>query len=87
MGFLSHDNKVDNCTIHHNSPSTIPCPGISEDDNSKVKTYLKRTAALGGGGSSLADISKRLFQRTFSKLQIDKNRKVVVDQQMHEWKW
>ena len=65
----------------------IPCPGITEADDPKVKKYLTRTAALGGGGRSLAEIAKTLFKKCFSKLKMDKNRQRVEDQQMHEWKW
>ena len=35
----------------------IPCPGITEADDPKVKKYLTRMAALGGGGWPLAEIA------------------------------
>ena len=66
---------------------TIPCPGITEADNARVKQYLKRTGALGGGGRSLPVIAKEKFKKLFSKLINAKNKKIVLDTQMHEWKW
>ena len=65
----------------------VPCPGITEADNPKVTQYLKRTGALGGGGRSLPVIAKDLFNKLFSKLKHENNRKKVVDTQMHEWQW
>jgi hypothetical protein len=65
----------------------VPCPGITEADNPKVKQYLRRTGALGGGGRSLPVIAKELFSKLFSKLKHKSNRNKVVDAQMHEWKW
>ena len=65
----------------------IPCPGITKVDDARVIEYMKWTGVLGGGGRSLASISKEKFKKIFSKLKSVKNRKTVVDVQMHEWKW
>lgn len=65
----------------------VPCPGITEADDARVTKYLKRTAALGGGGRSLAVISMERFKKLFSKLEFAKSKKTVVDVQKHEWKW
>ncbi|KAF8167513.1 hypothetical protein B0H34DRAFT_854442 [Crassisporium funariophilum] len=65
----------------------VPCPGITVLDDPRVLQYLKRTGASGGGGRSLPVIAKGLFRKLFSELSRDKNRKVVVDTQMQEWKW
>jgi len=64
-----------------------PCPGITVSDTPLVLQYLKRTGASGGGGRSLPVIAKQLFKKFFSQLSKKANRKVVVDTQMHEWKW
>lgn len=82
MGFFTHKKPPASA-----SQLKIPCPGITEADTSKVRNYLKRTAALGGGGKSLPDIAKKLFNKCFSKLKSDKKRQRVIDTQMHEWKW
>ncbi len=49
--------------------------------------YLKRTGTSGGGGRSLPVIATQLFKKLFSQLSKKSNRKVVVNTQMHEWKW
>ena len=84
MGFMRV--KVAKQTIEP-PPIHVPCPGITEVDDGRVTKYLTRTAALGGGGRSLAVISKERFSKLFSKLKLAKSRKTVVDVQMHEWKW
>ena len=89
MGFVKLAKQADTMVIDpepQNLPY-VPCPGITEADEARVIRYLKRTGALGGGGRSLAAISKEMFKKLFSKLKIAKNRKTVVDIQMHEWKW
>ncbi|KAF8161505.1 hypothetical protein B0H34DRAFT_767050, partial [Crassisporium funariophilum] len=65
----------------------VPCPGVTVSDDPRVLQYLKRTGASGGGGRSLPVIAKQLFKRLFSQLSKEKNRKVVVDTQIQEWKW
>ena len=67
--------------------SKAPCPGLTEVNDPRIRGYLKRTGAMGGGGRSLAVIAKETFKRLFSKLRKETNRKKVVDIQMHEWKW
>ena len=65
----------------------VPCPEIIVSDNPRVLQYLKHTGASGGGGRSLPVIAKQLFKRLFSQLSKETNKKIVVDTQMHEWKW
>jgi hypothetical protein len=65
----------------------VPCPGITVSDDPRVLQYLKRTGASGGGGRSLPVISKQLFKKLFNQLLKKVDRKVVIDTQMHEWKW
>jgi len=66
---------------------TVPCPGLTEVNDPRVKQYLKRTGAAGGGGRSLPVIAKELFGKLFSKLQKTNSKKTVVNQQIHEWTW
>lgn len=66
--------------------TTVPCPGITQEDHERLPVYLQRTGVLGGGARSVAVISKGLFQRLFSKLR-GQRRQQVLDQQQHEWTW
>ena len=84
-GAKKEDTVVEPSRLEH--LPTVPCPGITEADNVRVKQYLKRTGALGGGGRSLAVIAKEKFKKLFSKLANAKNKKIVLDTQMHEWRW
>ena len=77
---------VDNELEDDKSP-TVPCPGLTEVNDPRIRQYIKRTRTMGGGGRSLAVIAKEKFQRLFSKLRLDTNKKKVVDMQMHEWTW
>jgi len=74
MGFLTKSREWDesNSKTRISSPK-VPCPGINGAENPKVMNYLKRTAALGGGGCSLADIAKGMFMKSFSTLQSENN--------------
>ena len=80
MGFVKVAKKAQTMVIE---PQNVPCLGI------RVTKYLKRTAALGGGGRSLAVISKERFKKKFSKLKLAKSKKTVVSIQIafNEWKW
>ena len=86
---VSGDNPDNNNSESGSEPEldNVPCPGITVSDTPHVLQYLKRTVASGGGGRSLPVISKQLFKKLFSQLTKKVNRKVVVDTQMHEWKW
>jgi hypothetical protein len=90
MGFIKVAKQAANtvpAVIESQKSSYIPCPGITEADDARVTKYLKRTGALGGGGRSLAVILKGIFKKLFTKLKLAKNKKMVVDTQMHEWRW
>ena len=87
MGFIKVAKQAGSMVKESQKSPHVPCPGITEADDARVTKYLKRTAALGGGGRSLAVISKEKFKKLFSKLKFAKSRKTVVDIQMHEWKW
>ncbi|KAF8809165.1 hypothetical protein BYT27DRAFT_7210458 [Phlegmacium glaucopus] len=65
----------------------VPYPGITVSDTLCVLQYLKCTGAAGGGGRLLPIIAKQLFKKLFSELSKKANRKIVVDTQIHKWKW
>lgn len=63
-----------------------PCPGLTEQDDSHIPKYLKRTGFVGGGARALVDIAKDRFGKAFSELGKQKKQD-VVDIQLHEHKW
>jgi hypothetical protein len=84
MGWLT--KNTEEASSSPPTPMTVPCPGLTAVDHSKVVQYLKRTGALGGGGRSLPDIAKEKFNRLFSTLTNHEKRQ-VLDVQQHEWRW
>ncbi|KAL5536122.1 MARS2_3 [Sanghuangporus sanghuang] len=72
-----------------NKPSSVdvvPCSGLTEYHDSRIRSYLLRPAALGGGGRSKPEIAKNRFGRTYSEL--DGDQKKEVDQlQESSWFW
>jgi hypothetical protein len=66
--------------------SHLPCLGLSEDVSTKIKAYLDRTGAHGGGASSVTVIASELYGKKFRRL--SKARKVQVKvAQKHDWLW
>jgi hypothetical protein len=64
----------------------LPCPGLAEADDERIPIYLRRSCAAGGGAQSLATIAGSKYDKLFSKLG-EKERDVVLDIQVHDWKW
>jgi hypothetical protein len=65
---------------------TYPCPGLTELNDAQIPVYLRRTGFVGGGARSLAAIAMEKFEKLFSLLG-SKNKKEVVDIQLHEHQW
>ncbi len=86
MGFTKAGKKAGNTGLSLLSLEPKPCPGISESDNARVGTYLKRTAAPGGSGHALGDIAKEMFNKFFSKLS-KKKQNEVLNAQLHGHQW
>lgn len=63
-----------------------PCPGISKENHCLISVYLRRTAALGGGGRSVTIISKKRFGKLFSNLSLRRQTQ-VLDSQAHQHTW
>ena len=63
-----------------------PCPGLTDNNDSQITTYLGRTAAIGGGGRSVTVISKELFRKLYRKLSYWRKDEVLT-KQIHEHKW
>ena len=82
LGWMKKTVKLDVKKTKKN----CPCPGITEEDNAHVSTYLQRTGVLGGGARSIKVIAEEMFHKLFSKLGKRRKRK-VLDAQRHEQKW
>ena len=90
MGFTKLDEKksvenVDKRT-HSGDHQSIPCPGISEANDPRVPSYLRRTSALGGGARSVKVIAGEIYNKLFTVLE-KKAKQDVLDRQQHEHKW
>ncbi|KAJ3835367.1 hypothetical protein F5878DRAFT_663928 [Lentinula raphanica] len=66
--------------------TTVPCRGISSEDNPQINVYLQRTGTLGGGGSSLTKIARRMYHMDYAELLISRQQQVQLVQEA-EWKW
>ena len=64
----------------------IPCPGLTDRDDTRISQYLGRSGAPGGGARSITDIAKQLYGTIFRRLTRQK-KKEVLDTQIHEQKW
>ncbi len=67
-------------------PRPLPCPGLSSADDPRVKQYLRRSAAPGGGARSIHVISCDLFHKSYRKLS-SHDKQSVLDTQFHEHTW
>ena len=71
---------------HCDDHQSIPCPGITEANDPRVPTYLRRTSALGGGARSVKVIAGEVYNKLFSILG-KAAKQDVLDRQQHEHKW
>ncbi len=65
---------------------TVPCPGLTEADDSRISSYLLRTSARSAGGRRITDIAQEQYGRYFRKLTVEE--KVAVEdmqQAGHTW--
>ena len=84
--FQNQRNLLGVTTSHCSTTRDFPCPGLSEDDSSKIGAYLERTGAHGGGTSSVSVIADELYGKKYQ--QLSKLRKVQVKiAQKQEWSW
>jgi hypothetical protein len=65
---------------------SLPCPGVTKNDDARVTTYLGQTGAIGGGARSVTAIARERFRKLFSRLS-RKHKQEVLDTQMHEQTW
>jgi len=65
---------------------TYSCPGLTELDSPKISIYIRRTGALGGGGTSVSSISESLYNKHYIDLSEPRQRE-VKRKQRHQWLW
>jgi len=65
---------------------SLPCPGVTKNDDAQITTYLGQTGAIGGGARSVTAIARERFRKLFSRLS-RKHKQEVLDTQMHEQTW
>ncbi|KIJ45455.1 hypothetical protein M422DRAFT_250768 [Sphaerobolus stellatus SS14] len=93
--FLKHVKE--NCKHHgkaadkslpeiQNPRVELPCPGLTAEVHTQIKTYLERSGAKGGGASSLKALSASLFSATWDSLN-KLQRKSVETAYMHGLTW
>ena len=67
-------------------PLVMPCPGLCDEDDNRISTYLRRSSVSGAGSRSLATISREMFSREFKDLK-ETEKTAMLHKQMHERKW
>jgi hypothetical protein len=92
MGWVKRSKTRIPTAVAGNGPKTLadpqqkPCPGLSELDDKRIPMYLRRTAAIGGGGRSIHTIASEMFHKIFSKLSKVEKEEVVQEQRHgHQW--
>ncbi|KAJ3554974.1 hypothetical protein NM688_g2825 [Phlebia brevispora] len=64
----------------------VPCGGITEAHDKRLRDYLRRPTAEGGGARSLPSIARECYHTDFNAL-TPEQRGIVRDKYVHEWKW
>lgn len=83
---LRYCKRTDTQQEPHTSSREVPCPGLSSRDDARIKTYLSRPTALGGGGRSKVHMALERFDTTYGELSPQDKRE--VDRLYEEtWKW
>lgn len=81
------DIFVNRITLPNGKPKPRPCSGISEDDHPQIPTYLRRSAASGGGARNVTAISMDLFSSPYRDLVHSQQQDVLFTQlQEHRWR-
>ena len=68
------------------SPAVWPCPGLSEDDDPQIETYLLRTTVSSAGGISVNAVSEQMYNTPYKNLTEEQKQNVRVGQ-VHTHRW
>ena len=63
-----------------------PCPGLTEDDEPRIKTYLLRTTVSSAGGISIDVVAEQMFGTPYKNLSEDQKHSVCAGQ-VHTHRW
>ena len=74
--------------IHDEDKSATlwPCPGLSQDDEPRIETYLRRTTVPSAGGISIEAIAEQMYGTPYKKLTEDQ-KQAVRKGQVHTHRW
>jgi hypothetical protein len=79
-----------NTQSHRSAPSlssiTLPCPGLTEREDPRIKQYVKHTSVTSAGGKNLFKVTKQLFKVKFNKLS-SKGKDIVRQKQIQTHRW
>ena len=64
----------------------LPCPGLTEKDDSRITQYVKRTSVNSAGGNDIHDVAMDLFLKPFKNLNSDE-KDIVRQKQMQTHSW
>jgi hypothetical protein len=63
-----------------------PCPGLSEDDEPRIETYLLRTTVSSAGGVSIEAVAEQMYKTPYKNLTEAQKQAVRVGQ-VHTHRW
>ena len=77
-----------NSSVCESDKSTTlrPCPGLSEEDEPQIETYLCWTTVSSAGGISIEAIAKQMYNTSYKSLSDDKKQTVRAGQ-VHTHRW
>ena len=73
-------------SICDKSETLWPCPGLSEEDEPRIETYLLRTTVSSAGGISIDTVAEQMYNTSYKNLTEDEKQAVCVGQ-VHTHKW
>ena len=73
-------------SICDKSETLWPCPGLSEEDEPRIETYLLRTTVSSAGGISIDTVAEQMYNTSYKNLTEDEKQAVRVGQ-VHTHKW
>ncbi|KAN0140883.1 hypothetical protein V8E53_001327 [Lactarius tabidus] len=80
-GFSSVNSDVCDSTT-----TLWPCPGLSEDDEPRIETYLLRTTVSSAGGISIDAVAEQMYGTPYKNLSEDQKQDVRMGQvRTHRW--
>ena len=86
VSLRQHGSSSAKSSVCNNSTTLWPCPGLSEDDEPRIKTYLLRTTVSSAGGISVNAVAEQMYSSPYNSLTEDQKRTVRAGQ-VHTHRW